>query len=318
MIIVMIAVSVFAFIIIQLPPGDYITSYVSRLEQQWGGTMDPAAIENLKRQYGLDKPMYEQYFLWIKNMFNGDLGRSFEWNQPVSKLLSDALPITILLSVLTLIFTYGIAVPMGIYSATHQYSFLDYLFSIIAFIGVGIPNFFLALILMYVFNEYFGISAGGLYSVEFINEPMSFAKFINMLGHLPLPILVIGLNGLASVMRVMRGTLLDEIKKPYVIAARARGLDERRLLYKYPVRIAMNPIISTIGSILPGIVSGATITAIVLDINTVGSLLYSALLSQDMFLAGSSIMILTFLTVIGIFISDILLALVDPRIRMFK
>lgn len=314
MIVLLFVMSVFSFIVIQLPPGDYLTTYIMTLQTQQG-TVDESMIESLRKQYGLDLPMYEQYFFWIKNMFKGDFGWSFEWKQPVSKLLADRLPMTVVLSILTLLFTYAIAIPIGIYSATHQYSFGDFFFTVFGFIGLATPSFFLALVLMYMFNRYLGFSVGGLFSAQYINAPWSFAKFIDLLKHLPIPIFVIGLAGTASIIRVMRGCLLDELKQQYVITARAKGLAERKLLYKYPVRIAINPIISTIGWVLPGIVSGATITAIVLDIPTVGNLLYNALLSQDTYLAGSCIMILAFLTVIGTFISDILLAWADPRIQ---
>jgi peptide/nickel transport system permease protein len=318
MCLLMFVISIFSFIVIQLPPGDYLTTYISNLEQQLGQSVDEATIKNIRNQYGMDKPMVTQYLLWVRNMLHGDFGRSFEWQKPVGQLISDNLPLTVGLSLLTLIFTYAIAIPIGIYSARHQYSILDYVFSTMGFIGLAVPSFFLALILMFLSNKYFGISAGGLYSTQYIDAPWSVGKFLNMLAHLPLPIIIIGLQGTASILRIMRATLLDELKKPYVVAARARGIKKNTLLYKYPVRVALNPIISTIGSILPGIVSGATVTAIVLDIPTIGSLLYNALLSQDMFLAGACIMMLTLMTVIGTFISDILLVLVDPRIRLVK
>ncbi len=314
MVVLLFVISVFSFIVIQLPPGDYLTSYIMTLQTQQG-TVDESMIESLRKQYGLDLPMYDQYIFWIKNMFKGDFGWSFEWKQPVGKLLADRLPMTVLLSILTLLFTYAIAIPIGIYSATHQYSFGDFFFTIIGFVGLATPSFFLALVLMFLFNKYLGFSVGGIFSTQYMDAPWSFAKFVDLLKHLPIPIFVIGLAGTASIIRVMRGCLLDELRQQYVITARAKGLSERKLLYKYPVRVAMNPIISTIGWVLPGIVSGATITAIVLDIPTVGNLLYSALLSQDTYLAGSSIMILAFLTIIGTFISDLLLAWADPRIQ---
>lgn len=315
MVILMLVMSFFAFIVIQLPPGDYLTSYVNSLEQQMG-IVDPALIESLKAQYGVDKSLIEQYIIWMRNMFQGDFGRSFKWKMPVLDLIMTNMPTTVFLSVITLVFTYAVSIPIGIYSARHQYSIGDYAASTLGFIGLATPNFFLALVLMYFCNKYLGFSAGGLFSPEFINAPWSLAKFGNMLTHLPIPILVIGLSGMANVIRVLRATLLDELKRPYVVAARARGLKENKMIYKYPVRVALNPIISSIGSILPGIVSGATVTAIVLDIPTVGSLLYNALLSQDMYLAGASILMLTLITVIGTFISDILLVIVDPRIKL--
>lgn len=315
MIVLLLLVSVFAFIIIQLPPGDFLTQYIARLENSMG-TVDQAIIDNLRVSMGLDKSPVEQYFLWMGNMLKGDFGRSLEWNRPVLTLIADRLPATLLLSVLTLIFTYVLAVPIGIYSARKQYSALDYVFTVIGFIGLATPSFFLALVLMYYGSAWFGWNLGGLYSNEFLNAPMSWAKVWDLCKHLPLPILIIGLQGMASVIRIMRSTLLDELKRPYVVAARARGLEENRMIYKYPVRVALNPIISSLGWVLPNIVSGMTVTGIVLNVPTIGTLLYNALLSQDMYLAGSSIMLLSFLTVVGMFLSDILLMLVDPRIRL--
>lgn len=249
-------------------------------------------------------------------MLKGDFGQSFQWKQPVKALIASRMPMTIALSVITLVFAYALAIPIGIYSARHQYSVGDYLASILGFIGLATPSFFLALILMYYSNRYFGLSVGGFYSPEFQNAPWSMARLWDLCKHLPIPVIVIGLASMANVIRILRATLLDELKRPYVVAARARGLKENKMIYKYPVRVALNPIISSIGSILPSIVSGATVTAIVLDIPTVGSLLYNALLSQDMYLAGTSVLMLTAITVVGTFISDILLVVVDPRIRL--
>ena len=248
-------------------------------------------------------------------MLHGDFGKSFQWNMPVSELIGERLMLTVTISILTLLFTYVVAIPIGIYSATHQYSIGDYSFTIFGFAGLATPNFLLALILMFVFYKYFGLSAGGLFSIEYALAPWSVGKVIDMLKHLPIPIIVIGTAGTAELIRIMRGCLLDELRKQYVITARAKGVSERRLLFKYPVRIAINPIVSTIGWTLPTIVSGTTITAIVLSLPTTGPLLFRALISQDMYLAGSTIMFLTFLTVIGTLISDILLVWVDPRIR---
>jgi peptide/nickel transport system permease protein len=309
-------VSVFSFIVIQLPPGDYVTKYVASLELQMGGTLGPEFEASLRKQLGFDKSMTEQYFYWMRNFLRGDMGRSMEYRATVNSLIKDRLPLTIALSLITLIFTYAIAVPIGIFSARHQYSAADYIFTFLGFIGIATPSFFLALVLMYALNKFFGLSVGGIYSIEFLNAPVSFAKFIDLCKHLPLPIFIIMLQGTAGIIRVMRGQLLDEIKRPYVVAARARGLEENALMYRYPVRVALNPIVSAAGNMLASIVSGMTITAIVLNVPTIGSLLYNALLSQDMYLAGSSIMILSALTVIGMFLSDILLVLVDPRIRL--
>ncbi len=314
MIIILLAVSVVAFVIIQLPPGDYLTSFIESLRAS-GVRVSEEEVRSLERQYGLDLPVYVQYFSWMWNMLHGDFGRSFEWNEPVSNLIGERLMLTVTISILTLFFAYGVAIPIGIYSATHQYSVGDYSFTIFGFAGLAIPNFLLALILMFIFYKYFGLSPGGLFSIEYQLAPWSLGKVIDMLKHLPIPIIVIGTAGTASLIRVMRGCLLDELRKQYVITARAKGISERRLLFKYPVRVAINPIVSTIGWTLPTIVSGETITAIVLSLPTTGPLLFRALKSQDMYLAGSTVMFLTFLTVIGTLISDILLVWIDPRIR---
>ena len=315
MFIVLAVTSVVAFIIIQLPPGDYLTSYITQLAQS-GAYVDEAQIAVLRKQYGLDLPLYAQYFKWMWKMLHGDMGQSFQYNyKPVSELLAERLPLTVVISLFTLVFTYVVAIPIGIYSATHQYSVGDYTFTVVGFAGLATPNFLLALILMFMFYKYFGLSVGGLFSPQYLTAPWSVNKFIDMLAHLPIPIIVIGTAGTAGLIRVMRGCLLDELRKQYVITARAKGVEERRLLFKYPVRVAINPIISTIGWTLPAIVSGETITAIVLSLPTTGPLLFEALLTQDMYLAGSTIMFLTFLTVVGTFISDLLLVWVDPRIR---
>ena len=242
------------------------------------------------------------------------MGRSFEWDQPVSTLMAERLPLTIILSVATLFLTYLIAIPIGVYSALKQYSLFDYVFSTIGFIGLAIPNFMLALILLYLFFKYFGLSVGGLFSNEYATAPWSIGKVLDLISHLWVPMIVIGSAGTAGLIRVMRGSLLDELGKQYVVTARAKGVRERRLIFRYPVRIAINPIISTIGWQLPNIVSGETIVAIVLSLPTTGPLLFRALLSQDMYLAGSIVLLLGVLTLIGTFISDVLLLLVDPRI----
>ncbi len=310
-------VSITAFVVIQLPPGDWLTSHIAQLEVT-GQKIGADQIASLKKQYGLDLPIYFQYFKWMWRMFHGNLGNSFSYNKPVVDLIAERLPLTIMISLFSLAFTYIIAIPVGIYSATHQYSVGDYSFTIAGFIGLAVPNFLFALILMFFFYKYFGLSVGGLWSSQYMGEPWSIGKFIDMLKHLPIPIIVIGTAGTAGLIRVMRGCLLDELKKQYVITARAKGIVERDLLFKYPVRVAINPIISTIGWTLPAIVSGGTITAIVLGLPTIGPLLFQALMSQDMYLAGSSVMFLTFLTVIGTLISDILLVWIDPRIQFEK
>lgn len=310
-------VSIVAFIIIQLPPGDYLTSYIAQLRAT-GEVIDEAKIASLKKRYGLDLPIYLQYFKWMGGMFRGNLGKSLQWNEPVSKLIGERLMLTVTISLFTLFFVYAVAVPIGIYSATHPYSVGDYSFTVIGFAGLATPNFLFALILMFLSLKYFGLSVGGLFSVKYAREAWTMGKFVDMLKHLPIPIIVIGTAGTAGLIRVMRACLLDELRKQYVITARAKGLAERILLFKYPVRVAINPIISTIGWTLPHIVSGATITAIVLGLPTTGPLLFRALMCQDMYLAGSMITFLCFLTVIGTFISDILLVWMDPRIRYEK
>jgi peptide/nickel transport system permease protein len=316
MIILLFAVSAFSFFLIDLPPGDYLTSYVASLRDSRGAEVDQAEIEALKRQYGLDQSLVVRYYKWMVNMFQGDFGRSFAWNVEVSTLLRERLGITILTAVLTLLFTYAVAIPIGIYSATNQYALGDYFFTVLGFVGLAMPTFFLALVLMYYINRTTGFSVGGLYSPEFLNQPMSWPKFVDMLKHISILVIAVGMAGTASIIRIMRSGVLDELQKPYVISARSKGLSEYQLLLKYPVRLALNPIISTVGWVLPSIVSGATVTAIVMNIPTIGALLYEALLAQDTYVAAASIMLLSFLTVVGMFISDILLAIVDPRIRL--
>jgi len=315
MIIILWVVSIVAFVIIQLPAGDYLSYHIQNLKQRGITFIERDELRGLEERYGLNLPIYAQYGKWVWNMLHGDFGQSFLWNKEVSELLGERLMLTVIISILTMLFAYGIAIPVGIYSATHQYSIADYGFTIAGFAGLATPNFLLALILMFVFYKYFGLSAGGLFSPAYQLAPWSLAKVLDMLKHLPIPIIVIGTAGTAELIRVMRGCLLDELRKQYVITARAKGVSERALLFKYPVRIAINPIISTIGWTLPYIISGETITAIVLSLPTTGPLLFQALMTQDMYLAGSTIMFLAVLTVIGTLISDILLVWVDPRIR---
>jgi peptide/nickel transport system permease protein len=312
--VLLLAASVVAFLIIQLPPGDYLTSYIAQLRAQ-GETVDEARIEGLRRQYGLDRPVYAQYWLWISGIPSGDFGFSFDWNRPVRELIGERIGYSVGLSLTALLITYAIAIPIGIYSATHQYSAGDYVFTLLGFIGLAAPHFMVALIFMFVAFRYLGISPGGLFSPEYLDQPWSWDKLLNMLAHLPAPLLIIALGGTAGTIRVMRANLLDELRKPYVLTARSKGLREGKLLIKYPVRFALNPMVSTIGWVFPAIVSGETITSIVLNLPTVGPMLLRALLNQDMYLAGSLIMFLAFLTVFGMFVSDILLAWLDPRIR---
>jgi peptide/nickel transport system permease protein len=318
MLILIFLISIVGFAIIMLPPGDYLTSYVAQLKSQ-GEQVNEDQIAGLERAYGLGKPMHEQYLRWVsKLVFDGDMGRSFAWRQPVSQLIMDRLPATILVSLGSTILVYVIAIPVGILCAVKQYSIFDYIFSFLGFIGLAVPNFMLALIMMLFFYEQFGVSIGGLYSADMQTAPWGWDKFMDLLAHLPIPLIVIGVAGTAGVIRVMRATLLDELDKPYVETARAKGVSEWRLILKYPVRVALNPIASTIGYILPGMFSGAIITSVVLNLPTVGPLLLESLLTEDMFLAAGIVLIVTVLTIIGTFISDLVLMWLDPRIRMTR
>ncbi len=305
-----------SYAIIALPPGDYLTSYVAQLRSQ-GEDINEEQIAGLRRAYGLGEPEYVQYFRWMRQMVvERDFGRSFAYRQPVSQLLLERLPATLLVSIGSTLVVYLLAIPIGIYSAVRQYSPGDYLATIIGFVGLAVPNFLLALVLMLFFYRTFGVSVGGLTSPQYESVPWSVAKVLDLLVHLPVPWLVIGAAGAASVIRVMRATLLDELNRPYVETARAKGVSEWRLLLRYPVRVALNPIASTVGWVLPAMFSGAVITSIVLGLPTVGPILLQALLNQDMFLAASIVLILTALTLIGTFISDMLLMVLDPRIRL--
>ena len=309
--------SIVAFVVVQLPPGDYVTSYVTRLTEM-GERVSDAEVAALTQLYGLDKPILFQYVKWIGNMFRGNWGMSFQLNRPVIDLIAERLPLTLVVSISTLLFTYIVAIFVGIYSATHQYSFSDYAVSVVGFIGLATPNFLLALILMLVFNRAFGLSIGGLFSIEYQLAPWGPAKLWDMITHLPIPIIVIGTAGTASIIRVMRSCLLDELRKQYVITARAKGVVESTLLFRYPVRVAVNPIVSTVAWILPAIFSGSTITATVLGLPTVGPMLLQSLTFQDTYLSGAIILLLCALTVIGTLLSDILLVVIDPRIKFEK
>ena len=313
--VVLLLVTVVAFFIIELPPGDYVTDLVSQLRSS-GAQVTLEMEAALRHQYGVDRPVYVRYLLWMGKMIRGEMGLSYEWRRPVRDLIAERLPLSIMISILTLIVTYGIAIPIGIYSATRQYSWGDYTATVLGYAGVSVPSFLLALILMLAAQKWFGLSIGGLFTFENKFAPWSWGKFLDLLTHLPIPLLVIGLSGTAGVIRVMRGVLLDELQKQYVMTARAKGVDEQRLLFKYPVRIALNPIVSTVSFILPAIVSGETIVAIVMSLDTMGPLLFSALITQDTFLAASGVMVLSFLTVLGAIVADALLVWVDPRIRL--
>ncbi|MGI5917571.1 MAG: ABC transporter permease [Anaerolineae bacterium] len=314
MLLLLVMASVVAFAVITLPPGDYLTSYIMQLKAQ-GHDVGAEQVAALERQYGLDQPVYVQYFKWAVRFVQGDMGRSFWWNRPVKEIIGERLAMTVVVSFGALIVTYAVAIPIGIYSAVKQYSLGDYIFTIIGFAGISIPNFLLALVLMMFAYRQFGISVGGLFSPEMREAPWGWPKFLDMLVHLPVPLLVIGLAGTASLIRIMRAMLLDELHKPYVQTARAKGVKETKLLFKYPIRVALNPIASTIGWTLPGIFSGSTIVAIVLDLPTIGPVLFNALLTQDMFLAASTVMVTVALTLIGTLLSDILLVWLDPRIQ---
>jgi len=303
-----------SFLIIQLPPGDYLTSYIAALGET-GETVDEAQAAALRARYALDDPVTVQYIKWFSGLFRGEFGMSFEWNRPVGELIGERILLTTIISLVTLLFTWALAIPVGIYSAVRQYSLPDYMFTFVGFIGLATPNFLLALVCMYVGYTVFGVSAGGLFSPEFQNASWSFARFVDLLWHLWIPVIVIGTSGTAGMIRVMRANLLDEIRKQYVMTARAKGLAYWRLLLKYPVRVALNPLVSTVGWVLPAIVSGSTITSVVLGLPTTGPLLLRALMNQDMYLAGSMVMMLSLLTLIGTLLSDLLLLWLDPRIR---
>ncbi len=315
MLLMMVMASVVSFAVITLPPGDYMTSYIMRLKAQ-GQDVGLEEELALRRQYGLDQPLPVQYFKWVSRFIQGNMGRSFEYNRPVVEVLMPRLGMTMIVSIAALIVTYIIAIPIGIYSALNQYSIPDYIFSIIAFAGVSMPNFLLALILMVFAYRTFGVSIGGLFSLEYVDAPWNWDKIVDLLKHLPIPLAVIGLSGTAWLMRTMRATLLDEIHKPYVQTARAKGLKEGQVLRRYPIRVALNPIASTIGWQLPNIFSGQTIVAIVLDLPTIGPVLLRALMTEDMFLAASTVMITTALTLVGTLLSDLLLGWLDPRIQV--
>lgn len=308
------AISVISFVIIQLPPGDFLTSYVATLEAN-GQVVDQTQIDALRQQYGLGDPVYVQYAKWVGGMLHGNFGESLQWQRPVSKLIGERMVMTIVLSVTSLLMVWAISLPIGIYSAVKQYSAGDHFFTFLSFVGLGIPNFLLALVLMWLAYSQFGLSVGGLFSPQFADAPWSWAKFLDFLSHLWIPALVLAIGGIAGLIRIMRANLLDELPKLYVTTGRAKGMDERALVLKYPVRVALNPFVSTIGWILPGLVSGSIIVSVVLNLPTTGPMLLTALQSQDMYLAGAILLMLSVLTVLGTLISDILLAWLDPRIR---
>ena len=312
----LVVVSIISFVVIQLPPGDYLTTYAMQLAQQ-GDAVDETELAALRDRYGLGMPIYVQYWKWVSGIvLRGDWGQSMEWQKPVKDLIWERMGLTVVLSLSSLFVGWFIAIPVGVYSATHQYSLLDYIASSISFIGVGTPGFLIALVVMWLAMTKLGISVGGLFSEQYILAPWSWEKVVDMLKHIWIPLLILALEGTAGGIRTTRANLLDELNKPYVITARAKGLKESRLIWKYPVRVALNPFFSTVGWSLAGLISGATLISVVLSLQTTGPMMLRALTSQDMYLAGSFLLLLSSLTVIGTLISDILLAWVDPRIRL--
>jgi peptide/nickel transport system permease protein len=308
-------ISFVSFIIIQLPPGDFLDSYMAGLAEE-GVSIDAEALRALQERYGLGDSFLVQYWTWMSGILTrGDFGQSFGWNAPVASVMWERVGLTFTLAIATLFFIWSVAFPIGIYSAMRPYSIGDYVFTLVGFIGLAIPNFLFGLVLMYLSFAWFGQSVGGLFSPAFEEAPWSFAKALDLAGHLWIPMIVLGTSGATALIRIMRANLLDEINKPYVVTARAKGLSELHIIFKYPVRIALNPFISTVGWVLPHLVSGSAIVSIVLSLPTMGPLLLRALTTQDMYLAGSFILVTSVLTVIGTLLSDILLALIDPRIR---
>ncbi|MBL6600935.1 MAG: ABC transporter permease [Alphaproteobacteria bacterium] len=311
----LIAISAITFVIIQLPPGDYLSTLIAELQSQ-GENVDTAKIDALRAQYGLDRPMIEQYLVWVWGLLNGDFGFSFEYQLPVADVVGDRLFLTLVLNFTTIIFIWIVSFPIGIYSATHQYSWGDYGLTFIGFIGLATPNFLLALVLLYFANVWFGTSIGGLMDPVYIDQPWSVDKILSVLEHLWVPVVVIGTSGTAGMIRRLRANMLDELQKQYVVTARAKGLSPFKTLIKYPLRTALNPFIADIGNMLPQVVSGSAIVSMVLSLPTTGPMLIAALQSQDMYLAGSFLIFLALLTVVGMFLSDLALAWLDPRIRL--
>ncbi len=308
-------ISILAFIIVQLPPGDYLTEHLNRLRQS-GASIDQAEVERFTKMYGLDQPMHIQYLKWITNIVTrGSFGYSFEWQKPVNEVIVGRIGTTFVIAFLSFVVCWSLAIPIGIYVAVRQYSLADYFFTFLGFIGLATPGFLLALVIMYVAYTYFGIRVGGLFSPEFETQPWSWAKFVDLLSHLWLPVLILAIGGTANLIRTMRATMLDELRKQYVMVARAKGLSEFAVLLRYPVRIAINPILSTFGWLLVWFFSGGMVVEIVLNLNTAGPVLWRSLMRQDMYMAGAYIVIIGTLTALGSLISDILLAIVDPRIR---
>ncbi len=311
----LIAISIVIFTIINLPQGNYFTTYIAEL-QETGEPADLAKIHFLEAEYGFDRPLWQQYLYWAGGLLHGDMGYSFSYNLPVNEVVGDRLFLTFIVSFTTIVFTYLVAFPIGIYSATHQYSWSDHALTLLGFLGLATPSFLLALVLLYLANVYFGISIGGLMDPHYVDKPWSWGKVLSLLAHIWIPVIVIGMSGTAGMIRRLRANLLDELQKQYVVTARAKGLHPFKVLFKYPLRMALNPFISDIGSLLPQVISGAAIVSIVMSLPTTGPMLLNALRSQDMYLAGSFLMFMAFMTVIGVLISDLALAVLDPRIRL--
>jgi peptide/nickel transport system permease protein len=313
--ITVVAITIVTFAILKLPPVDFVTAYAAQAAAS-GSAISAAEADAMRLAYGLNEPVWVQYWKWLSMVATGNFGRSFEYGRPVTEVIGDRLWLTVLLSLGAIIVTWGLALPIGIYSAVRQYSVGDYVFTFLGFIGLAVPNFLLALIVLYFGQHWFGISVGGLFSADQQLAPWSWAKVLDLLQHLPVPILILSLAGTAQLVRIMRANLLDELRRPYVVTARARGLAERRVIMKYPVRAALNPFASTVGYLLPFMVSGSIIISVVLSLPTVGPLLLRSLLSQDMLLASTIILVLGILTVVGTLLSDLLLMWIDPRIRL--
>jgi len=310
-----VAISMLTFVIIRLPPGDFVDAYIANLAAS-GSSVSADQAEAMRHEYGLDRPVYVQYGLWMNRVVNGDFGVSMMWRRPVTEVIGDRLWLTMAVSFAALFLTWMIALPIGIYSAVRQYSIGDYVATMLGFIGLSIPNFLLALILMYTGFRYFGLSIGGLFSAEYAQAPWSSAKAWDLAKHLPLPACVLALAGTAQLIRIMRANLLDELRKPYVVTARAKGLTESRTVLKYPVRAALNPFASSIAYLFPYLVSGSIIVSLVLGLPTVGPLLLQALVAQDMYLAGTIVLLLGIMTVVGTLVSDLLLMWIEPRLRL--
>ena len=307
-------VSITVFLLIKLTPGDFVSNYAASLAAS-GETVDDSMLADMRTRYGLDQPVIVQYWDWISGVVKGDFGYSFQWQQPVVSLIGERIGLTLIMSVSTLFFTWAIALPIGVYSAVRRYSWGDYFFTMLGFLGLAIPGFLMALILMFVGVSVFHTDVGGLFSPEYANAPWSWERVVDLAKHLWVPMIILGTSGAASLIRIMRANLLDQLHQPYVDTARAKGLSEVTLLIRYPIRVALNPFVSTLGFVLPQLVSGSVIISIVLNLPTAGPLLLQALLGQDQYLAGAFLLLLCSLTVFGTLVSDILLALLDPRIR---